>query len=167
MTDGATVPKSHQPWWRQWGWKGLLVLTAAAGGIVGLLFGLVVGIAAAGAGVDSQATPGERETVTRTATERVTETVTEQVTPVATETVTAPPPPPAATITSPGTYVVGTDIEPGVYRHPGSSEFCQARRMSSPNELTGGATVEGQTFVEVLPEDWGVRFDCGGWARQG
>jgi len=74
---------------------------------------------------------------------------------------------PATAIAEAGTYLVGADIQPGTYRHAGSEEFCQAWRYSDANTSVWGVTVEGQTFVEVLPGDWAVKVDCGGWALTG
>ncbi|MGY1697724.1 hypothetical protein ACI780_22740 [Geodermatophilus sp. SYSU D00814] len=66
-----------------------------------------------------------------------------------------------------GTYLVGTDVQPGRYRTDGTST-CYWERLS---DLTGefeailaNDNVSGQTYVEILPTD--VAFstdDCGRW----
>ncbi|MGY1653397.1 hypothetical protein [Geodermatophilus sp. SYSU D01119] len=70
-----------------------------------------------------------------------------------------------------GTYLIGSDIQPGTYSSTGSSD-CYWERLDG---LTGdfGAILandnpQGQTYVQILPTD--VAFstdDCGTWHRVG
>ena len=86
----------------------------------------------------------------------------------------SPPPPPgqqAPPSESPGfedgTYLVGTDVQPGRYRADGG-DFCVWRRLS---DVTGDHDAvlawefsSGQAYVEILPTDTAFSTDgCGRW----
>lgn len=61
----------------------------------------------------------------------------------------------------PGTYRVGIDIDPGLYRGNGRCYWARLRDLSGTvagiiaNEITNG-----QFFVEVRPSDYAVEFTC-------
>ncbi|SFP89027.1 hypothetical protein SAMN05660464_0005 [Geodermatophilus dictyosporus] len=67
-----------------------------------------------------------------------------------------------------GTYLVGTEVHPGLYRSDGA-HYCSWKRLSDLSGdydavLAWDYFVEGQVYVEVLPTD--VAFttdDCGRW----
>jgi len=108
-----------------------------------------------------------------TVTETVTEVVTEVVTEYVTEYVTPPPPPPppgpATTIDAPGTYVVGTDIQPGVWRNP---DGCYWERLSGLSGefgdiISNGGNEGGLQTVEVAASDAAFGTNCAGWTKAG
>ena len=89
-------------------------------------------------------------------------------------------PPPSATAAAPttdtpeppgfgdGTYLVGTDIQPGLYRTDGT-DFCSWQRLSDlsgdHDAVLAWEFADGQAYVEILPTD--VAFstdDCGRWS---
>lgn len=104
-----------------------------------------------------------RETVTVIST-----VVQSQPGETATVTYTPPPPPgPRSTIEGDGTYQVGLDILPGVWRSSGptGAGHCYWARLSDLrgaillNELT-----EGPTVVEILPTDAAFKTErCQTW----
>ncbi|MGY1631847.1 hypothetical protein ACI784_09100 [Geodermatophilus sp. SYSU D01186] len=68
-----------------------------------------------------------------------------------------------------GTYLVGSDIQPGLYRSAGGS-FCMWKRLSAVSGDSDAVLAwewsDGQAYAEVLPTD--VAFstdDCGTWSR--
>jgi hypothetical protein len=70
-----------------------------------------------------------------------------------------------------GTYLVGSEIQPGTYRSTGSSG-CYWKRLSNLqgdlDAILANDDPEGQAYVEILPTD--VAFstdDCGTWSRIG
>ena len=70
------------------------------------------------------------------------------------------------TLLSPGTYLVGRDIEPGVYRGEAGHEFgewCYWARLQNVNgddDILANDNAEGQFFVEVLPTDFALNVGC-------
>lgn len=76
-----------------------------------------------------------------------------------TVTYTPPAPPgPATTITSDGTYAVGTDIQPGVYRTAGSATpglDCYYKRLASfqSSDIIDNEGTEGPQVVEIFASD--------------
>ncbi|MGY1714191.1 hypothetical protein ACI78R_07025 [Geodermatophilus sp. SYSU D01106] len=92
--------------------------------------------------------------------------------PVPTTTATEPPQPSPELPPEPpgfgdGTYMVGTDIQPGLYRSDGGSG-CSWKRLSDVSgdydAVLAWEFADGQTYVEILPTD--VAFstdDCGRW----
>jgi hypothetical protein len=70
-----------------------------------------------------------------------------------------------------GTYLVGTDIEPGTYRSSGSSE-CYYERLSGFNggfeNLIANEVTDAPAIVEIAPTDAGFRAQrCGTWTKIG
>lgn len=66
-----------------------------------------------------------------------------------------------------GTYLVGIDIEAGLYRGKGGDDIlnsCYWARLSNvsgDNDVIANDNATGQFFVEVLASDFAVRFGCG------
>lgn len=80
--------------------------------------------------------------------------------------------PPAAPATEfgSGDFVVGSDIEPGIYSTEGG-EGCAWRRVSSftadSDDIIAIELPEGRTEVEIMASDVGFLSDrCGTWVRQ-
>lgn len=72
--------------------------------------------------------------------------------------------PPACSV-PPGTYEVGEDIDPGVYRGEAlEGSYCYWARLNSPQEDPGSviesALREGPFYVEVLESDAALMSDC-------
>jgi hypothetical protein len=66
-----------------------------------------------------------------------------------------------------GTYRVGTQIKPGLYKSTGGS-FCYWARLSgfsgSVYDINANDIVSGVTYVQILPGDVGFESDgCGAW----
>jgi hypothetical protein len=138
-----------------------------------LALGIGVGIGAAAKGAPTRTVAGPTVTATTTATvttpgPTVTATVTTRRAVTATRTVT---PQPAASFGD-GTYVVGTDLQPGRYKTDGKSDSfgCYWARdgdLSGENILANGI-VNGPTTVEVRSGD--TAFEVSGgcqWAKIG
>jgi hypothetical protein len=68
-----------------------------------------------------------------------------------------------------GTYLVGTDVQPGLYRTDGATT-CSWRRLSDLSGdydaiLASDYFSDGQAYVEILPTDGAFSTDdCGRWA---
>lgn len=80
-------------------------------------------------------------------------------------TVTATPAGPQSTISTDGTYLVGTDIMPGIYRMPGGSH-CYWARLSSLNtsDIIDNNNSSGPQTVEIQPSDRAfISHGCGTW----
>ena len=143
-----------------------------------LAFFVGVGIGGAGAGSKTQNAASATAATTTTATATVTETATVEVTaPGPTKTVVRKVPvtvaPGAATAIGDGTYVVGTDIQPGIYKTAGGGDgACGWSRLSN---LSGGfdaiianGIASGPTTVEVLPGDKAFQLQGGcDWSKIG
>jgi hypothetical protein len=81
------------------------------------------------------------------------------------------PPPAAAETISDGTYIVGTDIQPGEYRSRTADDLCYWARLKSTdgglgsiiaNNLSNG----GQQIVTIKRTDKAFETrDCGTWSR--
>ncbi|WP_156349678.1 MULTISPECIES: hypothetical protein [unclassified Mycobacterium] len=87
-----------------------------------------------------------------------------------TVTVTPPPPPgPKTTIESDGTFIVGTDIEPGTYRSAGKSGCYWARlRSLNTNDVIDNNVNDGPQAVQILPTDRAfMTRNCGVWQKVG
>ncbi|MGY1669464.1 hypothetical protein [Geodermatophilus sp. SYSU D00710] len=87
--------------------------------------------------------------------------------PTAAPTAGTPEPAPEPPGFGDGTYLVGTDIQPGLYRADGG-RFCSWQRLSDLSgeydAVLGWEFSDGLTYVEILPTD--VAFstdDCGRW----
>lgn len=71
-----------------------------------------------------------------------------------------------------GTYVVGTDIEPGTYRTDGGGSLCYWARLSGGGggfgDIIANDNVDGPTTVVISPTDWGFENSrCGTWTKVG
>lgn len=98
------------------------------------------------------------------------------LTPVAPAPYVPPPPPVASGPTRDGTYIVGTDIQPGTYKSSPTLAlnypFCTWKRLS---DLTGNMTAviaiqnsAGPTFVTVEPSDTAFEtLSCQPWQKVG
>lgn len=68
-----------------------------------------------------------------------------------------------------GTYIVGTDIEPGTYKNSGSSGCYYARLsgFSGPTaDLIANEVTDGPAVVEIAPTDVGFESKrCGTWSK--
>jgi hypothetical protein len=148
--------------------------------VVALLIGIAVG---AGAKTKTTASPAAANPVPSTKVTTVYVTVQAPAAPVAPVT-TAPPPaaattnpaPAAVTVPGDGTYVVGTDIKPGLYKTsgPSASGFgdCYWEREK---DLSGGFgsilandNAKGQTTVKVLSSDAAFKTSgCADWVKIG
>src|SRR5271169_4294517 len=84
-----------------------------------------------------------------------------------------PPPPPSepkTTIDSDGTYLVGTDIEPGTYSSAGpvGSGTCYWKRLSSPkgSDIIDNAMSTKPQVVQIDPSDTAFKTDgCQPWQQ--
>ncbi len=68
-----------------------------------------------------------------------------------------------------GTYLVGSEIQPGTYRATGGS-FCSWERLSDltgdHDAVIGREFAEGQSYVEISASDVAFSTDgCGTWSR--
>lgn len=106
---------------------------------------------------------GSGHTPTATVTSTVpakTETVTVTVTP-------PPPPGPKTTITTNGTFIVGTDIAPGIYRTGGGTD-CYWARLKSLNtgDVIDNNVGDGPQVVRLAPDDAAfMTRGCGTWQK--
>jgi hypothetical protein len=103
-----------------------------------------------------------------------TTTVTSTLQPVITQTVTVtytppPPPGPKTTISTNGTYVVGTDIAPGTYRTSGGTGCYWARlRSLDTGDIIDNNVSDGPQVVQILPSDAAfLTRGCGPWQKTG
>ena len=138
----STSSRRRMPWWQPVG-LGVLILIGG------------VGIGAAAGNKTAKAAPAV--TVTATATVDATITATPTViktigTRTLTATVTYTPPPP--TQFGEGTYVVGTDIQPGTYKTTGGDP-CYWARLSSLNtqDIIDNSNSTGLQTVQILASD--------------
>jgi hypothetical protein len=158
---GLSEPR--QPWWKA---RWLLVCAA-------VVIGVAVGAGISGGGTKTKIVAGPTTTTTATATRAVTQpavTVTAHPTRTVTKTFTPQP----ASSFGDGTYVVGTDIQPGRYRTNGAGDDpslgCYWSRdgdLSGENILANGI-IRGPTTVDVKSGD--AAFEVSGgcqWARVG
>lgn len=73
--------------------------------------------------------------------------------------------PPTATqpsiVFSPGTYLVGADIEPGIYRgEAGSNTTCYWARLEAPSEVLVDNDSVGQFYIEIRSTDYAIETQC-------
>jgi len=101
-------------------------------------------------------------TTTVTSTLPITQTVTVTYTP-------PPPPGPKTAIETNGTYVVGSDIEPGTYRTSGGTGCYWARLKSlDTGDVIDNNVSDGPQVVRILPSDTAfMTRDCGTWQKSG
>ncbi len=147
--------------------------------VMGVLAVAVIGAAAGAASSKTKAVPGPVTTQTATATVTTTPTATV----VRTQQVKVPVPGPVRTVTksvpqtyttlSDGTYVVGTDIQPGVYKTagPGSSaitDSCYWAVLNSLNtqDIADNGNISGPTTIQVGGKALELTGGCT-WARIG
>ncbi len=80
-----------------------------------------------------------------------------------------PPPSPGTQIPSAGTYEVGTDIQPGVWRNPKGCYWARLSGISGEgNDVIANGGIEGgPAIVEIAPSDAAFQTQCGGWSRTG
>jgi hypothetical protein len=141
----------QRPWWRAtW-----VLLTAVA--VVALIVGTSAGASSGKTKTVTKTVAGPTVSVTVPVVHTVTETARPTViktiatrTAVVTHTYTPPPPKQYGE----GTYVVGTDIQPGVYRTSGSGD-CYWARLSSLNttDIIDNSASSGPQTVQVQGGD--------------
>lgn len=148
-------------------------------GIYAGLLGLMLGSAAAGGADTTTPVASEEPQPVKTVTVEVpgpTKTVT--VAPKAPKAKPAAPAKPASAESFPGdgTYVVGTDIQPGTYRSKPADgqlmEMCYWSRLSSLSGEMGSILAndiaKGQTTVTILPGDKAFETKgCDEWVKVG
>jgi hypothetical protein len=138
-----------------------------------LVTGIILGAAAGVGGSNTKAIAAPGITTTTTATTTVSETMTAtvQVTTTPTKvvatrirTVRVTYTPPAPKSFGEGTYVVGTDIQPGLYKTAGGSGICYWARLSSLNtsDIIDNSNSVGLQTVQVMASDraFEVSGDC-------
>lgn len=81
-----------------------------------------------------------------------------------------PPPPIVSGQFGDGQYVVGSDIQPGMYRAPGGDR-CYWARLSGfsggIDDIIANGIPNGAAIIEIASTDRGFETrGCGGWARQ-
>ena len=70
------------------------------------------------------------------------------------------------TVLPPGTYLVGRDIEPGIYRGKAGDdilESCYWARLSNvrgSDDILANDNAMGQYFIEMLSSDFALNIDC-------
>lgn len=112
-----------------------------------------------GAGIG--ASGSTTETLTETTTETVTETETETETVVNTKTVKVKPAGPSGSFEGDGTFLVGSDITPGLYRAASaSSGNCYWARLrdldGELNSIVANGNTSGPALVQVASTDYAV-----------
>lgn len=64
----------------------------------------------------------------------------------------------------PGTYLVGRDIGPGIYRGDAQADSCYWERLSGVtgefDDILANSNSTGQFFIEVLPSDFALHTAC-------
>jgi hypothetical protein len=163
---------------------GRLWLTHAATAVAALLFGAVIGSAAA-SDSEKETAGSARPTVTATATATVTVTRTPEPAPpkpavTVTRRVTVTPEPaedpgPPAAMGGDGQYLVGEDVRPGTYRTLGAAESvfpnCYWARLSNASgefsAIIANGNVKGQTRVTVRKGEYFESTGCREWKRVG
>jgi hypothetical protein len=122
----------------------------------------IAGVAAVLAGCGAPSQTAKTTTVTSTLQPVITETTTVTYTP-------PPPPGPKTTISTNGTFAVGTDIVPGTYRTAGGSGCYWARlRTLDTGDIIDNNVSDGPQVVRILPSDAAfITRDCGAWQKSG
>ncbi len=132
---------------------------------IGALFVLGVIGASNGGTTKTVAGPTVQVTTTATATMPVpgqTATVTATVVKTSTlpappaMTVTAPPPPPKDAFGGDGTFVVGSDVQPGTYKSDGGSG-CYWGREDSAGKTIDNNIGDGPSVVTIQPGDFAIK----------
>ncbi|GAB2769216.1 hypothetical protein [Streptomyces bullii] len=136
------------------------VLTHTLAVVLGLIIGAVIGSAAPDNPDTTRRPPAATETVTETATTAVPEEEASAV----------------GEIPGDGTYVVGTEIEPGTYRTGGPQDSaipnCYWARLSGtsgePNEIIANGNTAGPTTVTISASDRAFQTTgCETWKKTG
>lgn len=130
--------------WARTHWKSIAIST--------ILFLVGVGIGTSGS---------TTKTVTRTITATATETTTETETVVNTRTVQAKPAGPSGSIAGDGTFLVGSEIKPGVYRAgAASSGNCYWARLhdldGGLNSIVANDNTSGPAILRVASSDYAI-----------
>jgi hypothetical protein len=152
---GSVKPRSTKTW------------LIAGGALIG---GLLLGAAATGgAKTKTVASPAVTTTATATATATATTRITSTVTahPTATVRVTTTFTPQPAVAFGDGVRVVGSDIQPGIYKTAGAGS-CYWARMGdlAGSNINENGIVTGPTTVEVLASDKAFKTSGGcDWSR--
>lgn len=137
-------------------------------GLVSCIIGAAIG--GAGTHTNTAATANGVKTVISIQPSPVISTVTKTVT--VTQAPAAPPPPPTA-LSQDGTYLVGTDIQPGTYRAKNIVDSCYWGRLSSTDgtsDIIANNVVNagGQAIVTIKPSDKAFETrGCGDWQKIG
>lgn len=161
----------QRPWWRRT-WVAVLAAFLLGGGIAGAT------ASGSSAKTTTKTVAGPTSTVvmTTTATATVERTTTPtKVVATRTATVRVTYTPPAPKSWTDGTYVVGTDIRPGVYKTTGqgdgsNSVGCYWARLASldTSDITDNGIVTGLTTIQVQPGDKALELSGGcEWAKVG
>jgi hypothetical protein len=125
------------------------------------------------AGCGGSGAPAAAKTVRTTATVDVPQPYT--VTPAVTVTVTAPPPGPKTAFAGDGTFIVGTDVQPGTYRSAtpdsGNCYWALLSNLSGTGE-TGGIIANnnsaGPSVVTITSGDMAITVTgCAPWTQVG
>ncbi|MBX7431127.1 hypothetical protein JDV09_03230 [Mycobacterium sp. Y57] len=138
---------------------GAVIAIAAAAFILGGLGGCVFGVVTSPSGNNS--TTGSTVTVTRFAQTQAPQSSAAAPRPTG----------PQTTIASDGTYVVGTDILPGVYRTAGpvsTGRNCYYKRLASfdSSDIIDNEGAKGPQVVEILASDAAFSTsNCQPWQR--
>ena len=149
------------------------VPAAIGTGIAWIVVIVIIAVASGGGDDDSGATIQDQGTPEPTITATPAPDATEAPAPTPEATPTPEPTPapepagPASTFGS-GTFIVGTEIEPGTYANSGSSIFCYWERMrgfgGTPDEIIANAVADTRQIVTISPTDAGFTSnDCGTW----
>ncbi|MDV7194348.1 MULTISPECIES: hypothetical protein [Mycolicibacterium] len=144
-------------------------IALVGGAAVAVAVGVVAGVAiTTGASDDHPAAMTATTTVTETVVSTVTETPDTSVNPQ------TPTPAPALSTTIPGeggTYIVGIDVQPGMYRAQPSrnTASCSWKRLSDvgdPNSIIMINNSDGPTYVRIEPTDAAFMTQfCTTWQR--
>jgi hypothetical protein len=160
MTTEESPATTTKPWYKKW-WIWALVA-------LGVL------IIAAALSSTSDEDPAAVSTTTSTAGDTTTTTTTETTTTTAaTTTTTETTTTTAAYLTfGDGTWIVGDDVEPEIYRNDDSSDLCFWERLSGFSgeleDTIANDVTEEVTIVEISESDSGFSSqDCGTWSKSG
>lgn len=112
------------------------------------------------ASVESTVPPASTEKPVDIATLAPTDTAVPTSTPLPTET-------PNPNLVNPGTYIVNTDIQPGIYKGSAGSGLFSSCYWERLKDLTGtfdsilaNENATGQFYVEVKNSDYALKTDC-------
>lgn len=152
--------------------------TAYAAAAVAFVLGAVIGAASAGksGGTDAARTPvSGNPTVSAAASDAAAATHPAVAAKAAAPPAASPAPAPAASI-GPGTYAVGADIKPGLYKTSGPNDsgigMCYWERSSSLSgdfkSIIANGDPTGPTTVQISASDRGFKTDgCAPWVKVG